>query len=283
MVFTKEQAEQRSNLLAQLAECVDDDKFLEIQKQLLELNKYQKQAKEERANNVAKVFKDLTDLEIDFNQLMASKVYSVEVVKAYADSQGWLSTVEEKTTTTKEKKETTTEQKEPLYIGMFNFADYGFNMPMKADGKTPMGKGETDLNWDWNKRYGGLSWQQKFINAIIAKGYEQILEKATPEFKSWLMESVEGQGPAKGKQLFKNKREFLGMFDIKPADADKIVWEFPTITNVVEEVRVVDEFAQEAPAEENQVVVEEVATETVAVEEEHTDNRKGFFGKKKKS
>jgi len=283
MVFTKEQAEQRTNLLAQLAECVDDDKFLEIQKQLLELNKYQKQAKEERANNVAKVFKDLTDLEIDFNQLMASKVYSVEVVKAYADSQGWLSTVEEKTTSTKEKKETTTEQKEPLYIGVFNFADYGFTMPFNKDGTKLMGNGETSLNWDWNKRYGGLSWQQKFINAIKTKGYEQILEKATPEFKSWLMEFKIGSGPAKDKEIFENKREFLKMFDIKPADADKIVFDFPTINKEVEEVRVVDEFAQEAPVEENQVVVEEVATETVAVEEEHTDNRKGFFGKKKKS
>jgi hypothetical protein len=277
MVFTKEQAEQRTNLLAQLAECVDEVQFLELQKQLLELNKSQKQAKEERANNVAKVFKDLTDLEIDFNQLMASKVYSVEVVKAYAQSQGWLSTVET-TTSTKEKKEKTTVEKAPLYIGVFQFADYGFTMPMKADGVTPMGHGETELNWDWNKRYGGLSWQQKFINAIIAKGYEQILEKATPEFKSWLMESVEGQGPAKGKQLFKNKREFLGMFDIKPADADKIVWDFPTVSNVVEEVRVVDEYAQQAPVE---VEAEAPATESVAVEEEHTE-RKTMFGKKRK-
>jgi len=277
MVFTKEQAEQRTNLLAQLAECVDEVQFLELQKQLLELNKSQKQAKEERANNVAKVFKDLTDLEIDFNELMASKVYSVEVVKAYAQSQGWLSTVET-TTSTKEKKEKTTVEKAPLYIGVFQFADYGFTMPMKADGVTPMGHGETELNWDWNKRYGGLSWQQKFINAIIAKGYEQILEKATPEFKSWLMESVEGQGPAKGKQLFKNKREFLGMFDIKPADADKIVWDFPTVSNVVEEVRVVDEYAQQAPVE---VEAEAPATESVAVEEEHTE-RKTMFGKKRK-
>lgn len=277
MVFTKEQAEQRTNLLAQLAECVDEVQFLELQKQLLELNKSQKQAKEERANNVAKVFKDLTDLEIDFNELMASKVYSVEVVKAYAQSQGWLSTVET-TTSTKEKKEKTTVEKAPLYIGVFQFADYGFTMPMKADGVTPMGHGETELNWDWNKRYGGLSWQQKFINAIIAKGYEAILEKATPEFKSWLMESVEGQGPAKGKKLFKNKREFLGMFDIKPADADKIVWDFPTVSNVVEEVRVVDEYAQQAPAE---VEAEAPATETVAVEEEHTE-RKTMFGKKRK-
>lgn len=265
MVFTKEQAEQRTNLLAQLAECVDEEQFLELQKQLLELNKSQKQAKEERANNVAKVFKDLTDLEIDFNELMASKVYSVEVVKAYADSQGWLKSVEvtEKgTTTTKQKSD---EEVKPLYIGVFKFADYGFTMPYKKDGKSLMGDGETELHWDYNKRYGGLSWQQKFINVIKAKGYQHILEVAEPEFKSWLMESVEGQGPAKGKQLFKNKREFLGLFDVKPADADSIVWDFPTTTNVVEEVRVVDEFAQEAPAEE---------TSTVAVEEEHSQEVK---------
>jgi hypothetical protein len=277
MVFTKEQAEQRTNLLAQLAECVDEVQFLELQKQLLELNKSQKQAKEERANNVAKVFKDLTDLEIDFNELMTSKVYSVEVVKAYAQSQGWLSTVATTTSTT-EKKEKTKEEKPALYIGVFQFADYGFTMPMKADGVTPMGHGETELNWDWNKRYGGLSWQQKFINAIIAKGYEQILEKATPEFKSWLMEYRIGSGPAKDKQIYENKREFLKQFDMKPAEADKIVWDFPTVSNVVEEVRVVDEYAQEAPAE---VEAEAPATETVAVEEEHTE-RKTMFGKKRK-
>lgn len=274
MVFTKEQAEQRTNLLAQLAECVDEEQFLELQKQLLELNKSQKQAKEERANNVAKVFKDLTDLEIDFNELMASKVYSVDVVKAYADSQGWLKSVEvtEKGTTTSTKQKSGEEVK-PLYIGVFKFADYGFTMPFKKDGKSLMGDGETELHWDYNKRYGGLSWQQKFINVIKAKGYQHILEVAEPEFKSWLMESVEGQGPAKGKQLFKNKREFLGLFDVKPADADSIVWDFHTTTNMVEEVRVVDEFAQEAPVEEAQVVVEE---------EPATEDRKGFFGKKKR-
>ncbi|MDD2820503.1 MAG: hypothetical protein PHW29_04495 [Flavobacterium sp.] len=276
MVFTKEQAEQRSNLLAQLAECVDEAQFAEIQKQLLELNKNQKQAKEERATNVANIFKNIADLEIDFNELMASKVYSVDVVKAYAQSQGWLSTVE--TTSTKEKKEKTTEEKAPLYIGVFQFADYGFTMPFKKDGKTLMGNGETELNWDFNRRYGGLSWQQKFINAIVSKGYEHILEKATPEFKSWLMEFRMGSGPAKDKEIHENKREFLKMFDIKPADADKIVFDFPTITNVVEEVRVVDEFSQEAPAEVEAVAQE---TETVAVEEEQTE-RKTMFGKKRK-
>lgn len=288
-IFTMPEKQKQADLLAKLALATTAEEFTAIQTELLELNIKKITAEKDRAENIKKVYSDLTALEISFAELMTQNLFSVETVKSWVQAQNWYvaPVVVEATTSTKDKKEKSEEAVEPLYIGVFNFADYGFTMPFNKDGTKLMGNGETSLNWDWNKRYGGLSWQQKFINAIKTKGYEQILEKATPEFKSWLMEFKIGSGPAKDKEIFENKREFLKMFDIKPADADKIVFDFPTINKEVEEVRVVDEFAQEAPveveAEVQEFMNEEPATETVAVEEEHTDNRKGFFGKKKKS
>jgi hypothetical protein len=76
------------------------------------------------------------------------------------------------------------EPKEPLIVGIFKCADYGFVMPKNVNGE-PMGS-DTELVWDFNKRYGSLSWQNKFIKAIISKGYEHVLEKATAESKEWI-------------------------------------------------------------------------------------------------
>jgi hypothetical protein len=246
-IFTKEQQDEKAKLQQQIAGCTDDVQAMEIMKQLLDLNRKQQDAINNRPSAVAGVFKQVGELEIQFNEFMEKSVFSIEVVKAYAVAQEWV-------TAPKPAKGGTTTQvveapAEKLIVGTFQFADYGFTMPNKKSTTVPMGNGDTSLEWDFNKRYGGPSWQQKFINAIIAKGYQDVISKITPEFKAWLETSELGKGgPKNGIPIFKNKRDFLKAFDIKPAQADDIAFNFPE-EKIVEAVVVKDEFSQETPAE----------------------------------
>ena len=245
-IFTKEQQDEKVQLQQQLADCTDEAQAQEVMKKLLDLNRKQQDAIKNRPLAVEGVFKQVAELEIKFNEFMEKSVFSMDVVKAYAVAQEWV-------TAPKPAKGGSTTQvveapAEKLVVGTFQFADYGFTMPNKKDKNVPMGNGETSLEWDFNKRYGGLSWQQKFINAIIAKGYEDLISKITPEFKAWLQTSVVGQGPKKGQDIFLNKRDFLKIFDKKPAQADEITFNFPEV-KVVEAVVVKDEFSQETPAD----------------------------------
>ncbi|MGZ4928565.1 MAG: hypothetical protein ACXV76_09870 [Halobacteriota archaeon] len=185
-----------------------------------------KQDKEEYEGKVSTALKSLSELEIDFAKLMASQVYSPDEVKAYAEQKGWikpshaLSKEGDQLANQEAKKKSKAEAKPALIIGTFNLADYGFEMPKKANGE-PMSN-ETTFEWDWNKGYIGRGWQPQFIKAITSKGYEHVVAKASSQFKAWLGEYKEGQRAKAGQKIYENKREFLGRFGIKPADADKI-------------------------------------------------------------
>lgn len=233
MNFAKDYDKEKESLLSQLRDCLDEDQALEINRKIVQLNREKKQAQEERANNVAKLFNDLKQYEVDFNELMASRVYSPEVVMNYLEQNNISSP--KKATSKGTSKQEDKESKKLLTVGTFNLADYGFEAP---------NSNETEFTWQWNKRYGP-SWQSKFIRAIAEKGYEHVLDKATPEFKAWLMEYKEGQKRAAGKKIFENKREFLKTFGMKPADADKIELNF----EIPEETytRLADEHSQQHP------------------------------------
>lgn len=254
VIFTKDQAKAKADLIAKLGSCTTTEQFAEIQEQLLSLNVAENTAKQQRAESIDTIFKQIGALEITFTELLNAGVFSRDTVKTFADEQGWVNTVQvagaSSTSTKKVKPE--------LIVGTFNFEDYGFTMPKKPSGEL-QGKGETSLTWDWNKVYGGLSWQSKFISAIKAEGWKKLLEKETitNEFKKWLFEDTVstgvGKGAVKGEKLYKNKREFLSWFGVegtsKELDAFDLGIKEP-VEEVVESVVVQDEFSQEAPVEE---------------------------------
>jgi hypothetical protein len=241
-IFTKEQQDEKVQLQQQLADCTDEAQAQEVMKKLLDLNRKKQETEKNRPILIDAVFKQVKELEIEFKDFMEKSVFSLDVVKAYAIEQGFVKAVPAKGA------KGTAKKKAPVIIGTFNFSDYGFTMPNKKDKNVPMGDGETSLVWDFHKRYGGLSWEQKFINAILEKGYEHVVSVASKEFQDWVETSVEGGGPKIGKQIFKNKREFLSAFDIKPAQADEITFTFPE-RKVEETVVVKDEHSQETPAD----------------------------------
>lgn len=223
MLRSQEQEQQKQNILSAMNGCTDQQEFQRLQQELFNLNVQIKKDKEEYEGKVSTALKSLSELQIDFAKLMASNVYSPDVVKEYAEQQGWIKTSpaiskEGDKLANEQAKKNDKEPKKPLIVGTFNFADYGFEMPKNVKGE-PMGN-ETSLEWDWNRRYGGPSWQLKFIKAIKSKGYEHVLEKATPQFKDWVSQpKISKRG---GGNIYENKRDFLEAFAIKPADADKI-------------------------------------------------------------
>lgn len=100
-----------------------------------------------------------------------------------------------------------------IAVATFKLADYKFSHE----------KATPEFTWEFGKRYGGLAWQTKAIQAITHKkgdvfggveALEEVLAKATPEFKAWLEVAKEGAGPAKGKQIFENKRAFFKLFGL---------------------------------------------------------------------
>ena len=101
-----------------------------------------------------------------------------------------------------------------IAVGTFKLADYNFTHPKAT---------EPEFVWEFGKRYGGLAWQNGAVAAITHKkgdtfggteALDAVLEKATPEFKSWLEEYREGQGPSKGKKIYDNKRAFYKYFGL---------------------------------------------------------------------
>jgi hypothetical protein len=228
MLRYQEQEQQKQNLLTALKDCTDEQEFQQLQQDLFNLNKQMKQDKEEYEGKVSTALKSLSELEIDFAKLMASHVYNPDDVKAYAEQQGWIKpsnvVSKEGDQLANKQSKRKDEAKEPLIIGTFNFADYGFEMPKNAKGE-PMSN-DTSFEWDWNKNYIGRGWQPQFIKAITAKGYEHVVANASPQFKDWLAQFKEGQKAKAGQKIYENKRDFLNRFGIKPADADKIDFNF---------------------------------------------------------
>jgi hypothetical protein len=70
-----------------------------------------------------------------------------------------------------------------------------------------------------NKRHGrGV--EGKVVQAITGQGkggvkaLDEALAHATEDFKKWLEVFKVGEGPAKGKQIFENKRKFFALFGL---------------------------------------------------------------------
>jgi len=99
--------------------------------------------------------------------------------------------------------------KEKLIVGIFKLADYKFTAERQADGTVP-----TEFEWDFNNSPRGVSWKQKFVQAIIAKGIEDCLTKITPEFKAWL-ETSRPDARSPNKQIYQNKAAFYKAFGLK--------------------------------------------------------------------
>lgn len=247
--MTKDYQQEKDSLLAQLRDCLDDDQALEIQKKIVQLNREERQAKEERENNIAKLFTDLVKNEVSFDELMGAQVYSPQVVLDYLQQHRLIPSYASSSAQSHAGRASDKEgkaDKKSLIVGTFSLADYGFEMPKNAKGQ-PMSDA-TEFVWDWNKRYGGLSWENKFIRLLAEKGYRHAFEKATPAFKLWLNDYKEGQKRAAGKKIYENKREFLKTFGMKPADADKIDLSFEVPEEEV--IRESDEHAQIHPDEQ---------------------------------
>ncbi len=104
-----------------------------------------------------------------------------------------------------------------ITVGTFQLADY----PEFTDDK----KEGTEFTWEMNGVKYGPSWKQRFINHLVGKdskadtfggvdALEKLLPKLDAGFLAWLEVSKEGSGPAKGKQIFENKRAFFKLFGL---------------------------------------------------------------------
>jgi len=273
MLFTKDQQQQKEVILAQLRDCLDEEKALQFQSELINLNKQAKQAQDERAGKVDTVFKDLADLQVDFEELMKARIYFEEDVRAYAEKRQWITAHnygEQKSNTSKNEEKP---KKPPVIVGVFKFEDYGFTMPLNNKG-VAMSQA-TSLEWDFNKRYGPLGWEAKFIKSIKSKGWEHILSVASNEFKKWLFESkIATKGRSAGNKIFENKREFLTSFDITGNSS-----ELDNFNLGIEEPK--DEVIEPVVVQEEYSQVEQTSNEAV-IEETPTEERKTFFKKGKK-
>ena len=109
----------------------------------------------------------------------------------------------------KGKQQGTAKNKDKLIVGVFKLADYKFTAEKQADGTVP-----TEFEWDFNNNPRGVSWKQKFVQAIIAKGIEDCLTKITPEFKAWLdISRQDARSP--NKLVYENKAAFYKAFGLK--------------------------------------------------------------------
>ena len=100
-------------------------------------------------------------------------------------------------------------------FGFIPFKDFGFTTTV-ATGKTNWTK-ETGLNWVMGQVYGPTPPTEflQMVRAKVQKDGIAILDKHMSEdFKKWIDEGREGQGPAKGRTLYKNRDKFYSFFGL---------------------------------------------------------------------
>lgn len=103
--------------------------------------------------------------------------------------------------------------KTPLTVGFFKLADFGFDMPKNSKGVAM--SDATDMTWDLNHRYGGRTWEQAFISFLLKSDVAKVEANFTPEFKTWLNETVTNdRGRYAKKPVFNNKSEFYSKFGV---------------------------------------------------------------------
>lgn len=141
-------------------------------------------------------------------------MYEFKYSEFPAEVQAMLAASTPKTTGSKAPKAEKAEaDKTPLIVGTFKLADFGFDMPKSAKG-TAMSDA-TELKWDLNHRYGGRTWEQAFISFLLKSDVAKVEANFTPEFKTWLNETVTNdRGRYAKKPVFNNKSEFYSKFNV---------------------------------------------------------------------
>lgn len=95
-------------------------------------------------------------------------------------------------------------------FGMLPFKDFGFT--------PPTGVKEAGLDWVHGKVYGP-TWPTEYLKkvreVVMSKGIATMDKYMSPEFKAWLDEGVQGQGPAKGRMIYANRKKFNSFFGMK--------------------------------------------------------------------
>ncbi len=176
-----------------------------------------KKAKEALSGEVHNIVQQIIalrrDHEISFAQLQNEMVdgeipFPKADVVAYCQAQGWMPSAGVRATKAPSAEK---EQKDALVIGKFKLADYGFTMPKLKSGQPA--SNDTELEWDFNKRYGGKHWATPFINAIKAAGIEKASQHFSEDFKKWLNTTKTGtHGRYAGKTFYENKKDFYAEF-----------------------------------------------------------------------
>jgi hypothetical protein len=155
---------------------------------------------DERDAEIVGIIDSIKENKIELIRLIG-KAYSVEELKSAATHFDLIKTG------ASNKKKSTSQGK--LVVGTFKLSDYGFIVEKQTDGTVP-----TEYEWDFNNNPRGVSWKQRFVQAIISKGIDDCMTKITPEFKAWL-EISRKDARSEGKLIFENKAAFYKAFGLK--------------------------------------------------------------------
>ncbi len=176
--------------------------------------KHQEEAQEER---IREAVAQVHGLKVSFEKFVETRsaegnsAFEESQIKAYSIKKGWSKIATVKPETTAEPEE---EEKQPIIVGKFKLADYGFKMPTRKKTNTPFSTA-TEFEWNFNRQYAGTSWELKFINILVEKGLDDLEKHLTKEFKDWLeVCTVPTKGPFSGKSIYKNKRKFYKRFGL---------------------------------------------------------------------
>lgn len=177
----------------------------------------QKQQEEAQAERIREAVAQVHGLKVSFEKFVETKSadgktpFDEAEIKAYAIKKGW-----GKSAIAQQEAPAVTEEevKQPVIVGKFKLADYGFKMPTKKNTTTPLSTA-TEFEWDFNRQYAGTGWELKFINVLVERGLADLEQHMTKEFKEWLeVCTIPTKGPFTGKQIFKNKRKFYKRFGL---------------------------------------------------------------------
>jgi hypothetical protein len=232
VIFTAEDKKRQEWIINEFAQRRIKDEFYT---ELKILSQREEEAEKERNGYLEKIIKDMKDVRMTFDELLDGNVFQLHTIKEFAVKINMFSLADfepdtirkyamehgifsNSSNSNKTKIKEDKEHKPTLNVGTFQFADYGFTMPIKVSGEAA--SDATEFTWNWNQRFGGRNWENGMVRAIIEKGVDHFLSVASPAFKEWLKIGEEGQGPAKGRTIYQNKRDFLAKFGMAPKDAD---------------------------------------------------------------
>lgn len=210
--------QEQANIIQSLADLKDVSKMEELMASLKAVKEQIADIEKERTASLNEVSKSILIHNIKFSELteearqMLGAVVASRAVSAPVTSEG-----------SEEKRERKANELHPF--GFIPFKDFGFTPTSHKIGKD--GKDwtkETGLNWVLGKVYGPTN-PTAFMDKVrekVQKDGIAIMDKYMSEdFKKWVNEGREGQGPAKGRTIYKNRTTFYKFFgldkDGKPA------------------------------------------------------------------